>query len=185
MLRCMSSLANFSQRDTSLVQSFFTQLERVPNLKPLISIPLLCTLTTSVFSGMTSLPEGKAELYRIFVDLLCSGWDVAKGVHRESRFNAATKLRLLIRLAATLQNRKQRTIKSGAIRELIKDEGFVHLSLWEALVGDGAGRSPYERWTIIFVLAPFISGILMRTRPRRPECRYRSSRAYPECLLGR
>jgi hypothetical protein len=123
-------------QDAPLVNSFFTQLERVPNLQPLLSIPLLCTLTTSVFSGMTSLPEGKAELYRIFVDLLCGGWDVAKGVHRESRFNAATKLRLLIRLAATLQGRKQRTMKSSGIRELIKTEGFVHLSLWEALVGD-------------------------------------------------
>ena len=122
--------------DPPLVNSFFAQLERVPNLQPLLSIPLLCTLTTSVFSGMTSLPEGKAELYRIFVDLLCGGWDVAKGVHRESRFNASTKLRLLIRLAASLHGRKQRTMKSSSLRELIKAEGFVHLSLWEALVGD-------------------------------------------------
>jgi predicted NACHT family NTPase len=123
-------------REQSKVQDFYTQLATVPGLKPLLRIPLLCTLTTSVFEGSGSLPETKAELYRIFVDLLCGGWDIAKGIKRRSDFGATVKLRFLINLAAHLHSRKKRSLRSDEMRQRVLKSGFVHLSAWESLVGD-------------------------------------------------
>ena len=120
----------------SKINAFYTQLATVPGLKPLLRIPLLCTLTTSVFEGSGSLPETKAELYRIFVDLLCGGWDIAKGIKRRSEFGATVKLRFLINLAAHFHLRKRRSLRSDEMRQQVLKSGFVHLSAWEALVSD-------------------------------------------------
>lgn len=99
-------------------------------------IPLLATLVVSVYAGMTTLPEGKIELYRIFVDLLCGGWDIAKGLKRKSEFSAALKLRIVMCLASRLQSQKIREASDSMLRESVKKTALSYVARWEALISD-------------------------------------------------
>lgn len=129
-------VAQLLDSDEKQIAEFHKQLALLPALKQLLTVPLLCTLTTSVFMGAMSLPETKAELYRIFVDLLCGGWDMAKGVKRPSAFNATIKVRFLVRLASALHAKRVRLVKAEDLRQITLRMEFVHLSAWEELVGD-------------------------------------------------
>ena len=153
-------------RELARIAEFYRQLEAVPTLKPLLNIPLLCTLTTSVFTGAVTLPESRTELYRIFVDLLCGGWDIAKGVKRRSEFSSVMKIMFLVRLAFELHSRTTRLASPSGVRDAIKSLQSVHLSRWEALAGDivqdGLLTRDGERY------ASFISGISGRALSSRP-----------------
>ncbi len=122
--------------DKSKVSDFFTQLARVPVLQPLMRIPLMGTLVVAVFRNLTTLPEGKAELYRIFVDLLCGGWDMAKGVKRESEFGSALKLRILMRFASVLHEAKTRVGTNAPFKSVVNETAPALSGQWEALLGD-------------------------------------------------
>jgi len=123
-------------RSESATSEFCRQLELMPNLRELNRVPLLVTLTACVYSGLTTLPEGKTELYRIFVDLMCGGWDAAKGVKRPSQFKAVAKLRLLIHLAANLQFSRMREATDSVLKEAIKSTALPYLKEWEVLAAD-------------------------------------------------
>jgi hypothetical protein len=122
--------------DSMKVSEFSAQLKKVPVLHPLMRVPLLGTLVVAVFRNLTTLPEGKTELYRIFVDLLCGGWDMAKGVKRDSDFGAAIKLRILMRLSSVLHEARTRVGTSTPLRAVINETAPVLSDEWEALVGD-------------------------------------------------
>jgi len=122
--------------DDSLKSDFFRQLAVVPSLGPLLRVPLLCTLTMALYTGSTSLPEGKNELYRIFVDLMCGGWDAAKGIKRESQFPTSMKLRFLIRLASTLHNKRVRIVRVNTLRKVGLDAGVPSDDMWESFLSD-------------------------------------------------
>jgi hypothetical protein len=122
--------------DASEADKFFSELAKVPVLRPLMKVPLLGTLVVAVYRNITALPEGKAELYRIFVDLLCGGWDMAKGVKRNSDFGSALKLRVLMRLASTQHEAKARVGTNTWFRNIVKETAPVLLDSWESLLGD-------------------------------------------------
>jgi hypothetical protein len=122
--------------DESRVEEFLHQLDAVPSLRPLMGVPLLATLVVSLFAGMTKLPEGRTELYRIFVDLLCGGWDMAKGLQREAAFLPSDKQRVLTRLASRLQHSRTREASATMLRDAIQEAAPLQLATWEGFVGD-------------------------------------------------
>jgi predicted NACHT family NTPase len=73
------------------VESFFKQVNRLPALRALMSVPLLATLIILVFRQTKQVPQNRTRLYEMFVDLLSGGWDVAKGVVRDSHYGSAVK----------------------------------------------------------------------------------------------
>ena len=94
--------AKWFDDDPQLTHEFFTQLEKVPSLKPLMAVPLLATLILGVYRSTKTLPESRVRLYEMFVSLLAGGWDNAKGIQREARFGSAPKLTVLTKLASIL-----------------------------------------------------------------------------------
>ncbi len=123
-------------KDSIKVAEFFAQLAKVPVLQPLMRIPLMGTLIVAVFRNLTTLPEGKTELYRIFVDLLCGGWDMAKGVKRESEFGSALKLRILMRFASVLHEAKTRVGTGAPFKSVVNETAPALNDQWEAILGD-------------------------------------------------
>lgn len=100
--------------------SFFAQLDRSPSLKDMMEIPLLATLIILVFRQTGKLPENRTRLYDIFVDLHGGGWDLAKGIQRESSFGSAQKMYFLKRFAFELQNGERREDLSERAADLSK-----------------------------------------------------------------
>ena len=78
--------------DSSLVAAFYEQLTDTPTLLQLWATPLLATLTILMFRQVRYLPESRVKLYELFLDLLSGGWDLARGVQRESHFTIPQKL---------------------------------------------------------------------------------------------
>jgi predicted NACHT family NTPase len=122
--------------DSDLTAIFFDQLNKLPSLKQLMPAPLLTTLVVSVFAGMTSLPQTRTELYRIFVDLMCGGWDSAKGVRRHAAFSSAIKMSVLLRLARKLHESGTREAYSSLVWETIDEVVDLKMEQWDALISD-------------------------------------------------
>jgi predicted NACHT family NTPase len=91
-----------------LVAQFEEQLKRLPSLRILMRTPLLATLILLVFRRIKQLPESKARLYRDVVELLSGGWDLAKGVPRNSRFGRDTKILVLTAIAADIHHMRRK-----------------------------------------------------------------------------
>jgi predicted NACHT family NTPase len=123
-------------RDDVLVGKFFDQLKKLPSLKELMRAPLVTTLVVSVFVGMGSLPQSRTELYRIFVDLMCGGWDAAKGFKRHASFSPTIKMSVLLRLARRLHESGNREASSFVMRETINEVIDLDIGIWEALSSD-------------------------------------------------
>lgn len=97
-------------------KDFVEQLNKTHSLLSLMRIPLLATLIVLVFKQTSKLPESKTKLYESFVDLLSGGWDIAKGVLRESKFGQRIKLSVLSNLAHTIHLRKYRVFTDEDVK---------------------------------------------------------------------
>lgn len=119
-----SELDEFIERwignDKLTHQKFCTQLKGLPALRTLMRIPLLATLTIMVFRQTDRLPETKTRLYEIFTDLLSGGWDMAKGVLRESRFGQRVKLIILSSLAGRVHKLRRRDFGNDEFRDTVR-----------------------------------------------------------------
>ena len=96
------------REDTQLIADFMQQLEHSPQLKDVLRVPLLATLTLSMFEGSRTLPQSRVSLYNAFVSLLAGGWDVAKRIQKTGEYGVAPKLSVLTRLAADLHLARRR-----------------------------------------------------------------------------
>jgi nucleoside phosphorylase/glycosyltransferase involved in cell wall biosynthesis len=85
------------------------QLSQHYALKSLTASPLFATIVILVFRQTGSIPHSRSRLYEVFIDLLTSGFDLAKSVARNHMFSAALKLTVLRRLALRMQLLRQRT----------------------------------------------------------------------------
>lgn len=94
--------------DNDATNDFMDQLKRVPGIKRLTRVPLLATVTVLVYKRTKRLPENKARLYNVFVNLLCGGWDLAKGIVLPSDFTMQSKIHVLSALASEMHNYRQR-----------------------------------------------------------------------------
>lgn len=81
--------------------------------------PLLATLVIMVFRQTGKLPESRTRLYEIFTNLMSGGWDLAKGVLRQSKFEERTKLMVLSNLAGSLHERRQTQFVSADVKRAV------------------------------------------------------------------
>jgi len=100
--QCEVLASKWLSRRCRLRKQFFEQLDNGSPLGPLMSVPLLAMLILAVYRKTGTLPPNKAKLYSLFVELLCGGWDLVKGVKRDSRFGSQDKVTVLTRFAAIL-----------------------------------------------------------------------------------
>jgi hypothetical protein len=105
---------------SSEAKKFFAQLNSIPALTRLMHTPLLATLIILVFRQTGRLPENKTRLYEIFVELLSGGWDMAKGILRESMYGQRVKLMVLKTLAGKLHGSRRSTFGDDDIKEAIQ-----------------------------------------------------------------
>jgi hypothetical protein len=101
-------LAGLWLQDDPLLRAFIRQLEEAPAIRELARVPLLCTLVILIYRKTLSIPENKLKLYETFIELLSSGWDLAKGIQRGTSHKAEFKILLLRRIAisAHLEQKK-------------------------------------------------------------------------------
>ena len=121
--------------------AFKKQLEAVPSIKQVMSVPLLATLVLSVYESTSTLPESRIRLYDMFIALMAGGWDVAKRVHRETQFGPQPKTTVLQYLAGRLQLNESREASrsqfSAAVRILLPALEARSTALLEEIVHDG------------------------------------------------
>lgn len=113
--------------DEEKIMKFFDQLAVLPKLKQLMGVPLLGTLVIAVYRRTGAIPQSRVELYRLFVELHCGGWDLVKDVHRDSRFGSNDKELVLSRFGARLHYAKSRDGDLSDFAKCVKETlpGFV------------------------------------------------------------
>jgi hypothetical protein len=115
-------------------KEFYLQLQGLPALAELMKTPLLATLIILVFKQTGRLPENKTRLYEIFIELLSGGWDIAKGILRESKFGQRVKLMVLRTLAARLHESRQSLFGDDEIKKAVKEALPTSILMdWEIL----------------------------------------------------
>jgi hypothetical protein len=102
------------------LDGFFQRLTGVGTLSDLMKVPLLATLILAVYRKTGSVPPNKTNLYSLFVELLCGGWDFYKNVQRRpSRFSTRDKEVALTRLAGMLQHDYRRDATEADFRNAL------------------------------------------------------------------
>jgi hypothetical protein len=117
---------NLLQHDAELIQSFFAALAKDSALQPLMSVPLLATLTVAVFKKTKALPPTRVRLYEIFTDLLLGGWDLIKNVRRKTQFGSAPKLMFLSHVAGKMHLYGQREVGYKELLSVAKNLGSMY-----------------------------------------------------------
>lgn len=99
--------AKWFHNDEHSIKQFFSEMEKVPTLRPLMRVPLLATLIFGVYRNTKTLPQSRVSLYGMFVSLLAGGWDTAKNIQRQAEFGQIPKLTVLTKLAGTLHKNRR------------------------------------------------------------------------------
>src|SRR5256885_7118494 len=71
------------------------RLDANPRLQTLAANPLLLTLIVLAYEDQLDLPERRAELYRICIEMLLTKWDARRGIRRRREFKPEQKHQLL------------------------------------------------------------------------------------------
>ena len=128
--------------DKPVIIEFTRQLSESTSLRDLARIPLLCTLIILIYKKTLSIPENKLKLSQTFIELLSSGWDLAKGVQRGTSHKAEFKILLLRRAGLQTHLNRKKTFNKRDLN-LILTELDVRLSndemslLIDELLSDG------------------------------------------------
>jgi hypothetical protein len=104
----------------SSVDEFFETLRSSPALMEVMHVPLLATLIILVYRKKKTLPKSRGRLYGIFVELLCGGWDLAKGVIRLSQFGVDVKIMVLSALASRTHSQGKRLFRISDLVRVVK-----------------------------------------------------------------
>ncbi len=150
-LACFSDvqLSEFVDRwlesDQDKVPVVRKQLANVPGLRAVMGTPLLAALTLVVFKGTGQIPPNRTTLYDAFTDLLVGGWDMAKSVERDSRYDRDTKKAVLLLLAGRVHQVRVKRFGLEAIEKVARGMNdiprFDGSLLAEELVRDGLLRT--------------------------------------------
>jgi hypothetical protein len=122
--------------DTELISRFYSELSHSESLIPVLSVPLLATLTVLVFKNLHRLPENKLRLYQMFIDLLLGGWNLAKGLKRSSLYSSTAKMLVLTRLAGMIHSQKQKECTASHVAATLKQAAPALLSDLQTLVSE-------------------------------------------------
>jgi hypothetical protein len=129
-------VAQLLANDSTKIDGFFHQLSLLPALQSLTGVPLLTMLIVAAYQHMGSLPENRVELYRIFVDLMCGGWDMAKGVRRDGEYGSGLKTAILMRLAMTLHFNRSREATAQQFKLVVGDFAPGLAEKWELVLSE-------------------------------------------------
>lgn len=121
-------VSKWFEDDSAKILKFNRQFEKVSSLHTIMIVPLLSTLIILVYMRTGRLLPTKVELYKTFIDLLCGGWDLAKGVLRDAKFGKTPKMLVLCKLAGLVHDKKTRVFKRDLFQKAIS------LALSKALV---------------------------------------------------
>jgi hypothetical protein len=122
--------------DTALIARFYSELTNAESLIPVLSVPLLATLTVLVFKNLHRLPENRLRLYQMFIDLLLGGWNLAKGLQRAYLFSPTVKLLLLTRLAGTMHAQRLNECTDSQILSTLKQVAPLLAPKLQAVVSE-------------------------------------------------
>jgi predicted NACHT family NTPase len=86
------------------------KLARNTRLQSLAANPLLLCLIVIVYEDQLDLPDRRAELYKLCVDILLTKWDTSRGIKRLREFKSEYKRGLLQEIAWHFHNLGQRYI---------------------------------------------------------------------------
>ena len=129
-------VSKWLQRDSEDYEAFYSQVEKARTLEPLTRIPLLCTLIIAVFKRSNALPATRSNLYEVFVELMCGGWDLAKNVRRKLRFGASQKKKVLTRLAGILQLNLKREASEHEFKMAVGDVEVGSSDEWRSMLDE-------------------------------------------------
>ncbi len=120
---------------------FIKEVKENSRLESVVRIPLLATLTILVFKHGDRIPSNRVGLYQMFTELLAGGWNLAKGMRRETSYASSVKLRILSGVAYSAQDRAKKEFSRSLLRNAIKhevsaDETECNL-IFEELLSDG------------------------------------------------
>jgi predicted NACHT family NTPase len=104
--------------DVAVTEDLLRQLNALPSVKTLARVPLLATVTILVFKRTRRIPANRARLYLTFANMLCGGWDLAKGIVRLSRFDLNSKMHVLSSLASELHFARLRRFDDARFRRV-------------------------------------------------------------------
>jgi hypothetical protein len=110
----------FGGKDEEIAH-FMSQLNSTPALLDLMRVPLLATLIILVFKQTRRLPESRSRVYDVFIDLMCEGWNLAKGLLRPSRFGLRVKKAVISKIAVNAHRTKSRSFDSQDILQAIEE----------------------------------------------------------------
>jgi hypothetical protein len=129
---------NWLDGDLNATNAFLSELEKIPDLKRLMGIPLLGTLIIAVFKNprLKKLPENRIRLYEMFVELLCGGWDIARNITRESRYGSSVKLKMLSRLAGSVHQGRKREFDEFDLRTALSQTFAAFEPEWPEMLKD-------------------------------------------------
>jgi hypothetical protein len=117
----IGELARLWLKDASKTADFLQQLDQSAPLKDLARIPLLCTLTILIYRRTATLPENRLKLYETFIELLCSGWDLAKGLQRRSRLKAEFKILVLRKVAFLTHLARRKAFRQKELNQVVSE----------------------------------------------------------------
>jgi len=101
-------------------KDFIRQVRRVPAIRALVRVPLLATVTILVYKRTRRIPASRARLYLTFTNMLCGGWDLAKGIVRPSCFDLDSKMHVLSSLASELHSARLRSFTQTRFRNVAR-----------------------------------------------------------------
>ena len=123
------------------MDKFEEDLELAPGLANLMAVPLLATLIVNIYRQTRTLPATRTKLYRLFVELLCGGWDAVKQTHRGGRFGSDPKIIVLTELAVQMHYNRTRDASGQMFRSAVDStvRGFNNSAsaLLEEILQDG------------------------------------------------
>ena len=120
--------------DELKVNAFYQELAKTPQIQAVLGIPLLATLTLSIYRVRKSLPENRVRLYELFVELLAGGWDFAKELQRDARFGPAVKRSVIVLLAGRLHASGRRECLPEDFRASLKETASGLASRWDEML---------------------------------------------------
>lgn len=123
--------------DENSTNDFLMEVEKNIQIKSIVKVPLLATITILVYKRTRRLVPNKAKLYTTFVQLLSGGWDLVKGVIRENLFGSQVKIIVLSELAASLHKKKRKEFKvTDFSRAAKKTLGWKSRIQWQTLLNE-------------------------------------------------
>jgi hypothetical protein len=97
------------------------RLEANPRLQTMAANPLLLTLIVLAYEDRLDLPERRAELYRICIEMLLTKWDARHGMQRAWEFEPEQKHQLLKVIAWHFHRKRQRYFTEYDLLQVIAE----------------------------------------------------------------